>query len=232
MVLAIMQPYFLPYVGYFQLLGAVDKFVIYDDVNYINRGFINRNNFLFNGQPALFTIPLQKASQNKLIREITLSSDTNWQHKLLKTVEQAYRKAPYFSVIYPLLVDLLAYESENVGDFCHNALVKISNYLELQTEIVPSSTVYDNAHLKGQDRILDICIQEKATHYINPQGGMALYDKGIFAEKGIKLSFLKAGLTPYPQFQEPFVPGLSILDMLMFNSVSQVRELLQHYELV
>lgn len=96
MVLAIMQPYFLPYVGYFQLLGAVDKFVIYDDVNYINRGFINRNNFLFNGQPALFTIPLQKASQNKLIREITLSSDTNWQHKLLKTVEQAYRKAPIF----------------------------------------------------------------------------------------------------------------------------------------
>lgn len=231
MVLAIMQPYFLPYIGYIQLVNAVDKFVLYDDVNFINRGYINRNNLLMNGKPLLFTIPLQNASQNRLIREITLTEDKSWQKRLLKTVEQSYRKAPHFETIYPMFAELLAYESENVGDYCLNALQTVCDYLEIGTEIVPSSTIYRNTHLKAQERILDICRQEKASHYINPQGGMELYDRNIFAENGIRLSFLKAKLTPYPQFKAPFVPALSILDVLMFNTVYEVRELLKDYEL-
>lgn len=231
MVLAIMQPYFLPYIGYIQLVNAVDKFVLYDDVNFINRGYINRNNLLMNGQPLLFTIPLQNASQNRLIREITLTEDKSWQKRLLKTVEQSYRKAPHFETIYPIFTEILAYESDNVGDYCRNALQRVCDYLEIGTEIVPTSSIYRNTHLKAQERILDICRQEKASHYINPQGGMELYDRNIFAENGIKLSFLKAKLTPYPQFKAPFVPALSILDVLMFNTVYEVRELLNDYEL-
>lgn len=231
MILAIMQPYFLPYIGYFQLLKAVDKFVLYDDVNFINRGYINRNNVLVNGNASLFTIPLQNASQNRLIRDVTLSSDAAWQKKLLKTVEQSYRKAPQFETVFPIFHDILSYIPENIAELCHYSLLRVSDYLGITTQIVPSSTIYHNEQLKGQERILDICKQEAADHYINPQGGMALYDKDIFASNGIRLSFLKAQLTPYPQFKAPFVPGLSILDVLMFNSTAGVHTLLDQYEL-
>lgn len=232
MVLAIMQPYFLPYIGYFQLLNTVDKFVLYDDVNFITRGYINRNNLLVGGKPSLFTIPLKDASQNKLIREVQLADDNAWRKKLLKTVEQSYRKAPYFGQVYPLFEDMLCAESSHIGEFCHYAISRVCEYLEIKTKIVPSSTIYENAELKKQDRILDICLREKATHYINPQGGMELYDKETFNNNGIKLSFLKANLTPYTQFKEPFVTGLSILDVLMFNSIAETHTLLNSFELV
>ncbi|GAA4446266.1 WbqC family protein [Ravibacter arvi] len=231
MVLAIMQPYFLPYIGYFQLLNVVDRFVLYDDVNFINRGYINRNNILVNGKASLFSIPLKEASQNKLIREIALADDNSWQKKFCRTVEQSYKKAPQFEQVFPVFLDIMGYTPENVGDFCRYALVKIAQHLSINTEIVPSSTIYHNAELRKEERILDICRIEKATRYINPQGGVELYEKGEFAAKGVELSFLKARLTPYPQFGNTFVPGLSILDVLMFNDVGQVQELLQHYEL-
>jgi hypothetical protein len=232
MVLAIMQPYFLPYAGYFQLVKAVDKFVLYDDVNFINRGYINRNNLLVNGKPSLFTIPLKEASQNKLIREISLSDDPSWRKKLLKTVEQSYKKAPKFELVFPLFQNIVEHESENIAAFCHHSLVAICQYLDIRTEIIPSSTIYDNSTLRAQERILDICLQERATHYINPQGGKELYDKETFARREIKLSFLEAKLSAYPQFKFPFIPGLSILDILMFNDVAETHHLLNDYQLV
>lgn len=227
-----MQPYFLPYIGYFQLLKAVDKFVLYDDVNFINRGFINRNNLLVNGQASLFTIPLKDASQNRLIYEVGLSDDSSWQKKLTRTVEQSYKKAPQFDAVFPLFLDIVAYVPQNIGDFCCYSLTRISRYLGIGTELVPSSTIYRNAQLKKEERILDICRLEGATRYINPQGGIGLYDKDNFARQHIQLSFLKARLAPYTQYREPFVPGLSMLDVLMFNDIGQTHELLDQYELV
>ena len=232
MVLAIMQPYFLPYIGYFQLLKAVDKFVLYDDVNFINRGFINRNNLLVNGRPSLFTIPLKNASQNKLIFEVELSDDNAWKKKLIKTVEQSYKKAPQFDAIFPLFQDIAGYVPQNIGDFCYYSLTHISRYLGLDTQIVPTSAIYRNSEMKREARILDICRLENATHYINPQGGISLYDKEHFAANNVRLSFLKTGLVPYPQYKEPFVPGLSILDVLMFNDIQQTHNLLDQFELV
>ncbi len=232
MVLAIMQPYFLPYIGYFQLLKAVDKFVLYDDVNFISRGYINRNNLLVNGQASLFTIPLKDASQNKLIYEVGLSDDSSWQKKLTRTVEQSYKKAPQFDTVFPLFLDIVAYTPQNIGDFCYYSLTRISRYLGIDTQLIPSSTIYRNGQLKREERILDICRLENATHYINPQGGIALYDKDNFAKENVQLSFLKAGLVPYPQYRDPFVPGLSILDVLMFNDIGKTNELLNQYELV
>ncbi len=232
MVLAIMQPYFLPYIGYFQLLKAVDKFVLYDDVNFINRGFINRNNLLVNGRASLFTIPLKDASQNKLIHEVGLSDDTSWQKKLIRTVEQSYKKAPQFETVFPLFLDIVGYVPQNIGDLCYYSLTRISRYLGIGTQIVPSSTIYRNGQLKREKRILDICRLENAIHYINPQGGVTLYDKDYFASRNVQLSFLKANLIPYPQYGDTFVPGLSILDVLMFNDVRQTHNLLDQYELV
>ncbi|HEV7347257.1 WbqC family protein [Telluribacter sp.] len=232
MTIAIMQPYFLPYIGYFQLMKAVDKFVVYDDVNFINRGWINRNNMLVGGQAYLFSIPLKDASQNKLIREVSLAGDTQWRKKLLKTIQQSYLKAPCFAGVFPVVEGILNYETESISELAVQSLVQVNGYLEIDTQIVPTSAVYNNSDLKAQDRILDICKQEKATRYINPVGGMELYNKGRFEQEGMELYFMKSSPVHYPQFKNAFVPWLSILDVLMFNDKSTINELLTAYELL
>lgn len=232
MKIAIMQPYILPYIGYFQLIKAVDKFIIYDDVNFINRGWINRNRLLVGGKDSLFTIPLKEASQNKLIDEIAVNWDSSWKNKFLKTLEQSYKKAPYYEAVLPLIQASFALDNVSISEVIVENLRILCEYLEIKTEIVPSSRIYQNQHLKAQERILDICLQEKAAHYINPIGGIELYDKAFFEKQGIRLNFIKAKSVVYPQFKNEFVPWLSILDVLMFNSVAQIQVFLEEYELV
>lgn len=232
MKLAIMQPYIFPYIGYFQLIKAVDKFVIYDDVNFINRGWINRNRILVNGKDSLFTIPLKEASQNKLINEIEVNWDDAWKSKWLKTLEQSYKKAPYFQQVRPIIEQTLGQEKTIFSEIIVENLKLINAYLGITTEIIPSSAIYQNIELKAQTRILDICLQEKANHYINPIGGIELYQKEVFEEKGMQLNFIKSKPVQYPQLKNDFVPWLSILDVLMFNSVEQIQTFLDSYELV
>ena len=232
MKIAIMQPYILPYIGYFQLIKAVDKFIIYDDVNFINRGWINRNRLLVGGKDSLFTIPLKEASQNKLIHEIEVNWDAAWKSKFLKTLEQSYKKAPYYTDVLPLVQASLALDNVPISEVIVENLRILCSYLDIKTEIIASSRSYNNQHLKAQERILDICLQEKAHQYINPIGGLELYDKTIFEEKGMVLNFIKAKAISYPQFKNEFVPWLSILDVLMFNSVAQIQVFLEEYELV
>ena len=230
MKLGIMQPYFLPYIGYFQLMKTVDKYVIYDDVNFIKRGWINRNNILLNDQSFLFTLTLLEASQNKLINEIFVSDDVS---KLLKTIHAAYKKASHFSSIFPLVEKILGYEDKNLARFVGNSIIQIANYLKLDTEFIYSSDIKEKDNsLKAQYKILNICEVMGAAEYINAIGGRELYSKESFAEKNIKLSFLKTQPIEYNQFNNPFVYNLSILDVLMFNSVEQTNELLEQYELV
>ena len=232
MKLAIMQPYIFPYIGYFQLIKAVDKFVIYDDVNFINRGWINRNRILVNGKDSLFTIPLKEASQNKLINEIEVNWDDAWKAKWLKTLEQSYKKAPFFQQVKPIIEQTLEQEKTIFSEIIVENLKLINAYLGITTEIIPSSAIYQNIELKAQTRILDICLQEKANHYINPIGGIELYQKEVFEEKGMQLNFIKSKPVQYPQLKNDFVPWLSILDVLMFNSVEQIQTFLDSYELV
>jgi hypothetical protein len=232
MTIAIMQPYFLPYIGYFQLIGAVDKFVVYDDVNYINRGWVNRNNLLSGSQPQLFTVPLREASQNKLIREVEVLQDGKWQKKLLKTIQQSYQKAPCYQEVFPLLEHIITYPTLHVAELALEGLVQVTRYLGITTEMVPSSSVYENAELKAQDRILDICRREGASRYLNPVGGMELYSKEKFEQEQVALFFLRSQSTPYPQFKGTFVPWLSVVDVLMFNDKSTFDTLLTAYELI
>lgn len=232
MRIAIMQPYFLPYIGYLQLMNAVDKFVLYDDVNYINKGWINRNRILVSGKEYLFTIPLKEASQNKLINEIYLSDDPKWRGKLLKTFEQAYKKAPFYLTAFAVTEKIINLDAEKVSDWIADSFAILAQYLNIQTEIVASSSIYQNTHLKGQERILDICQQEKADHYINPIGGTDLYDKSIFDKAGIQLNFLKSKPLIYSQFKNEFVPWLSIVDIMMFNDIPTIQGILNEYELI
>lgn len=232
MTIAIMQPYIFPYIGYFQLINAVDKFIIYDDVNFINKGWINRNNLLVAGKAHLFTIPLKEASQNKLINEVNLLPNDPWRKKLLKTIQQSYQKAPNYPMVFGLVEEIVNFQTETIHELTVYALNNVCNYMGIGTEIVPSSSIYNNKALKGPDRILDICQQESATHYINPVGGMELYDKVKFDQEGIRLNFLKSVGSPYSQFQNAFVPWLSVIDILMFNDHGQVSTLLKDYELI
>ena len=232
--LAIMQPYFMPYIGYVQLMNAVDTFVLYDDVAFINRGWINRNRLLINGQEYLFTIPLKDASQNKRINEVHLADDPKWRGKLLKTIEQGYRKAPYYQTVMPLTEKIINFTTDSIADLIRNSLVELNQYLGLSTRLVQSSAQYNNVELRAQERILDICRQESATRYINPSGGLDLYDKPTFAQAGIELWFINAKKVSYPQGnkRDDFIPWLSILDILMNNNSTEVKAMLEEYELV
>lgn len=228
-----MQPYFFPYLGYFQLMAAVDVFVVYDDVAFIKGGWINRNRLLLNGQPWLFTVPLQGASQNRLIHQIEVSPGEypRWRDKFLKTVARAYARAPHYAVTFTLLERVLDQPAANIGDLARRSLLAVHDFLSLPTRIGPSSTCYQNGHLRAQDRVLDICAREGATAYYNPPGGRELYSQDDFAARGLTLRFLRSRLPGYRQFDHPFVPALSIIDVLMFNPPESVRAMLPEYDL-
>lgn len=232
MKIAIMQPYFLPYIGYFQLINAVDKFIIYDDVSYINKGWINRNNILINGASSLFTIPLINAGQNRKINEIEITEDNTWKTKLLKKVSFSYAKAPFFKSVFSLVEQIINTETKQISTLNTVALAEICLYLSINTEFIESSSIYKNVILKGQDRILDICICEKATQYFNPFGGVELYDRTLFSEYEVNLSFIQSKPIEYKQFENSFVPWLSIIDVLMFNSKDNLASMLNQYILL
>jgi hypothetical protein len=232
MKLAIMQPYFLPYIGYFQLINATDKFIIFDDVNYIKKGWINRNRILLNGKEYLFTIPLENASQNKLINEIDHSPGSAWKVKLLKTFHSSYNKAPMFTEVYPMLEKIIDFENSHLSTFISNSIVQICNYLKIKTHIVLSSSQYDTTRLKGQEKILEICRKEHAGVYINPVGGFAIYQREAFNKEKVKLSFLNSKPIIYKQFGSDFIPFLSIIDVMMFNNKEKILGFLSEYELI
>ena len=228
MKLAIMQPYFFPHLGYFQLIHAVDSFVVYDDVNYIKGGWINRNFILCQGLPQRLTLSLEKASPNRLINDISVGSNNA---KLLKTIAQNYGKAPYFSKIFPLVEEIIGYSDLRLGKYLFHAIQLMTTSLGIDTQLIESSAILKNNELKGVEKVVDICKTLEASHYINSPGGRSLYDHDYFQKQGLALSFIEPLLHTYRQFDDSFVPRLSILDVLMFNSKQRVAELLESYEL-
>lgn len=229
MKLGIMQPYFLPYIGYFQLINAVDKYVIYDDVNYIKGGWINRNRLLSNERTIMFTLSLLSASPNKLINQISISPD---HRKLLKTIEASYKKAPQYSTVFPLIQGIICYSDLNLAKYIGNSIIQISNYLNINTQFLYSSEIREkNNSLRAQEKIINICSVLGGNHYINAIGGVELYSKARFEEKDIALNFLRTRPITYRQYNNEFVPFLSILDVLMFNTVEKINEMLGEYEL-
>lgn len=231
MTLAIMQPYLFPYIGYFQLIAAVDKFVVLDDVNYIKKGWVNRNNLLEGGAAGLFTVPLSGASQNRKINELELSDEAGWKEKLWRRIGMVYGKAPQFDVVAPMVQQGLIRQSSSIATYNVSIIQDVLDYLHVETEIVPSSSSYGNEGLKGPYRIMDICVREGAKRYINPIGGMELYDKAEFRAHGIDLYFLRTRAIAYKQGRHSFVPNLSILDVMMWNPPEQIAEWLGEYDL-
>ncbi len=230
MKIAIMQPYLFPYLGYFQLIRAVDVFVVYDDVNYINRGWINRNNILGGGKAQLITMSLVQASQNKLINEIRMLEQDG---KLLRSIRQSYSKAPYFRQVFPLIERILIQNEKNLARFLDFQLRQICIYFGLDPTWIISSNLNKDSSLRGQHKILAICEELGATHYVNVLGGIKLYDRQSFEARSIELSFIKPVPTTYLQFGNEFVPNLSIIDVMMFNSLESIKcNLLNKFDLL
>ena len=233
MKIAIMQPYFLPYIGYFQLINAVDTFIFCDDVHFIKGGFINRNNILMNGSRYRFTIPVQHVHFDTTIRETKVANDpANWYRKLSKTL-QNYRKAPYFDAVFPIFDEILRGSvGRSISDVAIESIEATLKYINLERKTTTTFERYNNTHLSSAERIVDICRQENATTYINAIGGQKLFDKDYFSENTIQLQFLKPNLTTYEQNSPQFIAGLSILDVLMWQEPATVKAMLSDYTLI
>lgn len=223
MKLGIMQPYFLPYIGYFQLINTVDKFVLYDNIKYTKKGWINRNRILLNGRDEFITLPLKKGSDFLNINQRYLAKSFLLEKKkVLRKVEEGYRTAPHFPETYELFEDILDFDNSNLFHFVFNSLMVVCNHLKIGEEFIFSSTLPIDHTLKAEDKVLAICKQMNTDHYINPIGGVKLYSKENFTKNNIALSFLSSNPIVYPQPSTEFIPNLSILDVMMFNDKEKI----------
>lgn len=230
MKIGIMQPYFWPYLGYFQLLHAVDQYVIYDKIKYTKRGWINRNRYLCSGKARYFTIPIAKDADELDICERRVADHFD-RRKLKAQIQAAYCKAPYFQEIFPLFCACVDCLEENLFQFLFYSIKTIVSYLEIDTKIIISSELQIGHETRGKEKVLAICHKLHADTYINPVGGKSLYRKQDFMQEGMQLYFLEMKEFTYPQFGETFVENLSILDLLMFCSKKEVIRLLEQYRL-
>lgn len=233
--IAIMQPYVFPYLGYFQLINAVDEFVFYDDVSFIKQGWINRNRILQNGKELLFTIPLKKQSSNNLIKETLIHEMLykKWQINFQKSLYQSYNKAPHFEVVFDIIKDILN-DAVNISNLAIKSIRSCSNYIGLKPQYSVSSIDCSGSFsLRRGDRLIEICKQKNCKTYINPIGGKDLYAKEKFKKETIDLLFFKPDLSAYFQYNKhKFISGLSIIDVMMFNSPDEIRDMLTKYTLV
>ena len=230
--LAIMQPYLFPYVGYFQLINAADLFIVYDNIKYTKKGWINRNRILQNGKDVVFSIPLRKGSDFLDIKEREISADFK-KAKLLNQIREAYRRSPHFERTFSLVERIVLKDETNLFSFILNSIREVCERLAIRTEIVVSSSLDIDHSLSGRTKVLALCKHVGADAYINAIGGQDLYSKDDFSTHGITLKFLKSKPFEYKQLKNQFVPWLSIIDVMMFNSPDAIKECLESkYELI
>lgn len=232
MTLAIMQPYLFPYIGYWQLINAVDTFVIYDNIQFSKKGWFHRNNFLINDKKTLFTIPLKKDSDTLDVDDRYLSDDSEKQiNKIVAQIKNSYKKSPYYNDVFPLIEAVLTNQEKNLFSYIFYSIRMICDYLDIDTKVVKSSTVDIDHNFRSQDKVIAINKSLNSTKYINPIGGIALYDKSSFNKEAIELQFLESEVPTYRQFNDEFIPYLSIIDVMMFNSKEEIKNMLEKYKL-
>ena len=254
MKLGIMQPYFFPYIGYFQAISAVDKYILYGNLTFIKDAWMNRNRLMGrNGKEHIVTVPLLHKSSNKLISKIQIDNSLAWSDKLLKTITLDYGKAAYFEEVFPLLQSLLEMKYETLMQLNIRTIIGIARLLDIQTEIDYDNSRYEDMEnilarieedysplaylekthpIRKVARVIEMCRQEGSDFFVNAIGGKELYSKEEFAKYGISLHFVKTNPLEYRQFNNPFVPNLSIIDVLMHNGKEGTKNLLKEYTLV
>lgn len=232
MKISIMQPYFFPYIGYWQLIYASDIFVVYDDVNYIKQGWIHRNRIFQNGKDRYLNIPIINASQNKHINETKINYQEDFCNRNYNILKECYKKSPFFSEVIQIIMDAMKSKEILVSEYLYNQIRYISGILEIKTIIGKSSNIVKNNLLKGEEKIIDITKKINGDLYINPIGGTNLYNPEHFKNNGLELKFLKSKLPRYKQFDKDFIPALSIIDVLMFCGLNNTKDMLKEYDLL
>lgn len=227
---AIMQPYFFPYMGYWQLIKEVDLYVVYDDVNYIKGGWINRNRIISKDTVRYINLPMKGASSNKKINEIVVNQDE--MGHTVRVLEENYREAPYFLDAMDIIGEVLEYDSLNIATFLTHSIDVICKWLDINTRILISSELEKDNSLKGKDKVIEICKKIGGNQYINAIGGRELYIKDDFEKEGIELCFIKTKDIVYRQYTDSFIPNLSIIDVMMFNSREDIKRMLGLYDIV
>lgn len=232
--IAIMQPYFLPYIGYFQLMSAVDEFVIYDNIQFSKRGWIHRNRILENGKDVYVSLPVKKDSDYLDIKDRDLADNFDKQkNKILSKIKNNYQKAPCFKEIYPIVENIFLFENQNLFEFIFNSILVLKKHLEIETDIIISSNIDIDHTLKSSDKVKAIVKKQKGNIYINPIGGLELYNKSDFQKNGIDLFFLKTTDFTYNQYNDDFIKFLSIIDVLFYNGKDSINKyLVNNFEII
>lgn len=228
--IAVYQPYFFPYLAYWQLLAAADVFVVGDEYQYKARGFINRNTILLNHAPHRFTISLKGASPSRRIGEIDVLDDFA---KFRKSLAHAYGRSPFHAEAMAVIDPILDYPDRNLARFLGNQIQAVSRYLGLATEIVYMSELGLDPECESKEQRLRDCVKRLgAGMLINPAGSIPLYPPSGFESHDIALRFLRSRAIPYPQANREFVPGLSLIDAMMCNSRQSLAALLSSYDII
>lgn len=228
-----MQPYLFPYIGYFQLINWADTFVFYNDAQFIKGGWINRNNILISNQKHLFNFSLEKSSTFSKINERKFDAKKFEfeKKKFLKTIYLSYSKAPFFNNIYALLESTLNLFTNNLSQSIFISHKNICDYIQINTTFILSENLHYNRNESAEKKVIAMCKELHGKHYTNPIGGVNLYSKEVFNRENLELSFLKTKPIEYKQFNNNFIPWLSIIDILMFNSIEEIKIMLEQYEL-
>jgi len=235
MKLAVMQPYFFPYLGYFSLIKHTERFILLDTVQYIYHGWIARNRILKPNTGWQYVIvPLRSHSRDTVIRDIRIHNESNWKERIIAQLQHYKKRAPYFTQIENLIRQVFAEQYEDITSLNHATLKAVSNYLQIERtiEIFSKMDVSIEATKDSDEWGLNICIAlGDVEEYWNPLGGKTFFDREKYEKSKIKLLFHEIDLIPYSQKRGVFEPGLSIIDVLMYNSISEVHEMLDKFSL-
>ena len=252
MIIAGNQSYYFPFLGYFQLINAVDRFTLYDNLDFSENRWVHHNRIkLRNGNIFTLSVPLINRTSSTLISDLTIfdaEGNRNWRRKTCKTIYDNYLRAPMFRRVFPLLEALINYPVQSVSALNTNSLVEICRYLNIDTTIQSGPDIYADIELRLSDskymeseypdiakkdaRIIEICRHEGADTLYNSMGGVGLYKKEIFLNYGIRVRFLKRKEITYRQPGDGFIPDLSIIDVLMYNDVPTISGMLEDYDLI
>ncbi len=255
MRLAAKQPYFMPYIGFFQEINAVDRFVLYDNIAFIKQGWVNRNRIALRGQHEFsIMVPLRNQSSNRTIAETVIDNTRPWQNKMLKMLAMNYGNSQYFNETFPVLEEIMSTRYRTIAELNDDSIIRICRHLCIDTEIVRDEGRYPDleerlARFDGVDysefpefeelrtprkviRIIELLRAEGCNHYMDSAGAAKLYFKDEFRHYGIELSFIRTNPISYPHISQEFIPNLSIIDLLMQAGRDATIKLLDEYTII
>jgi hypothetical protein len=216
------QPNFMPWLGYFYKIAKSDVFVFSDHLQYSPKNWINRVNIKTkNKNEALITIPVSCKSDS-LIKDVLIANQINWRSKLVRTIEDAYRKQPHYSDIHPIIDFFTNSEEILLSEFNINLTSNILNKLEIKTELILGSTL--DLEIGKSNHIVDACLKLNCKHYL-AGNGTDYHDYELFNNNHIHVKKVNFKHPIYRQSNLEFTPGLSIIDAIANIGLAGVSEL-------